>query len=77
MGLAIRFMRAEGVYSPRGGAREHATLVCGEYTGDYWVLDEGIETEYGEEEWDRHREGAEQRAKNYFLGPEFKGFKAQ
>ena len=70
-------MRAEGTYNPRGGSQEHATLVCGEYTGDYWHLDEDIEEEYGEKEWERHKKGAEQRAKNYFLGTESKGFKAQ
>ena len=77
VGLAIRYMRAEGLYSPRGGTQEHATLVCGEYTGVYWVLDDDIETEYGEKEWNRHKQGSYKRACNYFHGTGSKGFKAQ
>jgi len=77
VGLAIRYFSGDVVNHARGGTKEHATLVCGEYTGDDWILDGDIEEEYGDKEWETHRRGAEKRAANYFSGTGSTGFKAQ
>jgi len=59
----------------RGGVKERVTLVAGEYHGDEWELEEPLETEYGDAEWARHREGAEREKANYFVGTQSTGFK--
>merc|ERR1712215_55932 len=58
VGLAIRYIRTDVRSSARGGAKECVTLVSGEYMGDQWELEEELEEEYGEKEWERHRVGA-------------------
>ena len=75
VGLAIRYIRTDASNSAHAGPKERVTLVCGEYKGDEWELDDDLENEYGEEEWERHRIGAERRKNNYFVDTESKGFK--
>ena len=75
VGLAIRYIRADVRSQNRGGARERVTLVSGEYSGEEWELEEDLEEEYGQKEWERHREGAEREKQNYFDGTGGEGFK--
>ena len=75
VGLAIRYIRPDVSSTKRGGAKERVTLVSGQYKGDMWELEDEIEEEYGEKEWERHREGAEREKANYFIGTEGNGFK--
>ena len=75
VGLAIRYIRADVRSSSRGGARERVTLVSGKYSGEEWELEEELEEDYGQKEWERHREGTERKKQNYFDGTLAKGFK--
>ena len=75
VGLAIRFIRSDVHSNAQGGARERVTLVCGEYSGEDWELEEELEEEYGEAEWERHNRGAERERTNYFAGTGATGFK--
>eukprot|EP00092_Neocalanus_flemingeri_P009695 GFUD01010441.1.p1 GENE.GFUD01010441.1~~GFUD01010441.1.p1 ORF type:complete len:295 (+),score=69.63 GFUD01010441.1:50-886(+) len=75
VGLAVRYIRTDVHSSARGGVKECVTLVSGEYTGDEWELEEDLEEEYGDEEWESHRKGAEREKSNYFTGTGAEGFK--
>ena len=75
VGIAVRYIRGDVKSSGRGGAKERVTLVSGEYLGDAYELEDDIQEEYGEREWEQHRLGAEREKANYFVGTIANGFK--
>jgi len=54
VGLAVRYMSCE-VKQARPVVRDRVSLVQGEYTGDWFELEEWPQGEYGKEEWRQHK----------------------